>query len=101
MIPDLSVPAARAVAIRRSLDASGRRDVPLLVGGDEWMPFTGATGRQILACGDDRIVIVEPSGRVAWKREKCPRLACARICGNDIYWSDGSLKRVAFSMAHP
>ena len=101
VIPDLSVPAARAVAIRRSLDASGRRDVPLLVGGDEWMPFTGATGRQILACGDDRIVIVEPSGRVAWKREKCPRLACVRICGNDIYWSDGSLKRVAFSMAHP
>ena len=65
------------------------------------MPFTGATGRQILACGDDRIVIVEPSGRVAWKREKCPCLACVRICGNDIYWSDGSLKRVAFSMAHP
>ena len=98
VIPDLSVPAARAVAIRQELDSSGRKQVPLLVGGDEWMPFAGVTGRQILACGSDRIVIVEPSGRVAWKREKCMALACVRICGNDIYWSDGSLRRVAFSM---
>ena len=43
---------------------------------------------------------MEPSGRVAWKREKCTAVACARIRGNDIYWSDGSLRRVAFSM-HP
>ena len=62
------------------------------------MPFAGVTGRQVLACGSDRILIVEPSGRVAWKREKCTALACARIRGNDIYWSDGSLRRVAFSM---
>ncbi|MBP3404603.1 MAG: hypothetical protein J6N18_00740 [Kiritimatiellae bacterium] len=98
VIPDLSVPAARAAAIRRSLDGSGRKHVPLLIGGDEWMPFTGTTGRQILACGKDRIVIVEPSGRVAWKREGIAALTCVRIRGNDIYWTDGSLRRTGFSM---
>ena len=98
VIPDLSVPAERARAIRAELDASGERDLPLLVGGDEWMPFAGSTGRQILACGTDRILVVEPTGRVAWKREGCRGLVCARILDRTVYWSDGCIRRVEFSM---
>jgi len=98
VVPDLSVPADRARAIRAELDASGARSLPLLVGGDEWMPFFGETGRQILACGTDRILIVEPTGRVAWKRERCDGLVCTRVQDRVVYWSDGCLRRVGFSM---
>lgn len=98
VVPDLSVPAERARAIRAELDASGARGLPLLVGGDEWMPFFGETGRQILACGTDRILIVEPSGRVAWKHERCDGLVCTRVKDREVYWSDGCLRRVGFSM---
>ena len=98
VVPDLSVPAERARAIRAELDVSGASSLPLLVGGDEWMPFFGETGRQILACGTDRILIVEPSGRVAWKHERCDGLVCTRVKDREVYWSDGCLRRVGFSM---
>ena len=97
-IPDLSVDCMRAAEIRAALDADGRGHLPLRIGGDERLPFEGRTGRQILACGTKRILIVEPSGRVAWHRDVDGAVTCAQLQDRTIYYADGALKRVDFAL---
>jgi len=97
-VPDLSTSGTRMRVIRAEADAAGKRNVPLRIGGDEWLPFTGETGRQVLACGAGRVMIVEPSGRVAWRREDCGTVSCVRLKDGQIYYSNGRLNRVRYAL---
>ena len=97
-IPDLSVRCTRVAEIRAAMDADGRGQVPLRIGGDECLPFEGRTGRQILACGTGRVLIVEPSGRVAWRHDAGGAVTCARLKERTVYYADGALRRVGFAL---
>ena len=97
-IPDLSVSCSRVAEIRAVLDADGRARVPLRIGGDECLQFEGQTGRQILACGTGRVLVVEPSGRVVWHHDVDGAVTCARLKDRTVYYAAGALKRVDFSL---
>lgn len=97
-IPDLSVGCTRVAEIRASMDADGRGGIPLRIGGDECLPFEGQTGRQILACGTGRVLIVEPSGRVVWRHDVDSAVTCARLKDRTVYYADGALRRVGFAL---
>lgn len=98
-ITNLAVSGADMIARRKSLDRSGRANVRLLIGGDEWMPFRGKGVRQILAATDGRLVIVEPSGRVAWQHAVDGKVGAVGAQENWIYYSVGRrLSRVRYSL---
>ena len=66
---------------------------------DERMPFSGAGERQLLCSGDGRVTIVEPSGRVPWKREGCGMVSCVGLRDGFVYWSgSGGLCRVRYAL---
>lgn len=93
-VPDLSVRNDRLRQLRAEMDRDGRRNVALRVGGDEWLPFAGSMNRQLLACGKDRVMVIEQSGRVVWKHEGCGMVYAARIDGRQVYFSNGRLNRL-------
>ena len=51
------------------------------------MAFSGTGERQLLCSGDGRVTIVEPSGRVPWKREGCETVACVGLRDGFVHWS--------------
>ena len=98
-ITNLAVAGSDMLARRAALDGAGRHDVRLLIGGDEWIPFRGKGVRQILAAADGRLVIVEPSGRIAWQHVVVGKVSAVGALRNWIYYSVGrKLLRVRFSL---
>lgn len=66
---------------------------------DERMTFSGTGERQLLCSGDGRVTIVEPSGRVPWKRVGCGTVSCVGLRDGSVYWSGAEgLRRVRYAL---
>ena len=51
----------------------------------------GRPPETLLACGGGSVWLLEPDGKVAWRRDRCGNIHRAVRHGDKVYWSNGSI----------
>lgn len=92
-------------ALRKTFDASGGKAVAFVKGDDPVVPrysspasgkLKGRLASPVLMAGTGRVYVISPEGKVIWEKTGCGNIHRAWLHDGYVYYSNGSLYRVAY-----
>ena len=96
---------ADLAALRKTFDGAGGKAVAFVKGDAAVAPrfqspaagtLKGRLASPLLVAGTGRVYVVGPDGKVAWEKTGCGNIHRAWLHGGHVYYSNGSLYRVAY-----